>query len=319
MKSLSASLLAGLAMALSASASLAGELTVYTAMEADMLDRYLTTFNSHNRTSRSTSCAIGPASLPRSSCEEANPQADVVGAWPRPRCCCSRPRACWKPTSRPALARSTPPLTDQDRPPSWVGMDAWAASSASTRSKPEARPADAASWKDLTNPSTGPDRDAEPGLVGHRLPDVSSWLQLFGEDGRRWEYMDALHENVAAYTHSGSKPCNMAAAGEYADRHLLRVRAAKSKAEGAPIELIVPNEGLGWDLEASASQGHRQARGRPDAGGLADHRGSDGDLQQGYAVLRCPAWPAGGELPADLGASSSRTTSSGPPPTATAS
>jgi len=36
---------------------------------------------------------------------------------------------------------------------------------------------------------------------------VSAWLTLWGDDngkGGGWKYMDALHENIAQYTHSGS-------------------------------------------------------------------------------------------------------------------
>ena len=29
-----------------------------------------------------------------------------------------------------------------------------------------------------------------------------------------WKFMDALHENIAVYTHSGSAPCVQAAKGE---------------------------------------------------------------------------------------------------------
>jgi len=64
--------------------------------------------------------------------------------------------------------------------------------------------------------------------------------------------MDGLHQNVAAYTHSGSKPCKMAAAGETVIGISFEFRAAKSKAEGAPIDIIIPEEGIGWDMEASA-------------------------------------------------------------------
>jgi iron(III) transport system substrate-binding protein len=35
---------------------------------------------------------------------------------------------------------------------------------------------------------------------------------MFGEDA--WTFMDGLHQNISAYTHSGSKPCKMAGAGE---------------------------------------------------------------------------------------------------------
>jgi iron(III) transport system substrate-binding protein len=90
-----------------------------------------------------------------------------------------------------------------------------------------------------------------PNSSGTGFLDVSSWLQLFGEDGG-WAYMDALHENINNYTHSGSKPCKQAAAGEVAIGVSFAFRGAKSKADGAPIEIIVPSEGVGWDMEATA-------------------------------------------------------------------
>jgi iron(III) transport system substrate-binding protein len=64
--------------------------------------------------------------------------------------------------------------------------------------------------------------------------------------------MDALHENIAQYTHSGSKPCNMAASGEFVAGISFEYRANSNKAKGAPIDLVFPKEGLGWDLEAFA-------------------------------------------------------------------
>jgi iron(III) transport system substrate-binding protein len=74
---------------------------------------------------------------------------------------------------------------------------------------------------------------------------------MFGEEGG-WAYMDALHENIARYTHSGSKPCKLAAAGEIPIGISFAFRGAKSKAAGAPLEIIVPSEGVGWDMEATA-------------------------------------------------------------------
>ena len=62
--------------------------------------------------------------------------------------------------------------------------------------------------------------------------------------------MDKLHANIAQYTHSGSKPCNQAGAGEFVLGISFEYRANTNKAKGAPIELVFPKEGLGWDLEA---------------------------------------------------------------------
>src|SRR3546814_16288211 len=64
--------------------------------------------------------------------------------------------------------------------------------------------------------------------------------------------MDDLHQNIARYTHSGSAPCKLAGSGEVALGISFAFRGAKSKEAGAPIDIIVPEEGIGWDMEASA-------------------------------------------------------------------
>jgi iron(III) transport system substrate-binding protein len=66
-----------------------------------------------------------------------------------------------------------------------------------------------------------------------------------------WAYMDALHQNIGVYTHSGSKPCRQAGAGEYAVGLSFEYRANKTKKDGAPIDIVLPKEGLGWDMEAT--------------------------------------------------------------------
>jgi iron(III) transport system substrate-binding protein len=67
-----------------------------------------------------------------------------------------------------------------------------------------------------------------------------------------WDYMNALHKNIGLYTHSGSKPCKIAAEGEFPIGIAFEYRAMKSKKEGAPIDIVLPSEGLGWDIEATA-------------------------------------------------------------------
>ena len=43
-----------------------------------------------------------------------------------------------------------------------------------------------------------------------------------------------------------------AARGEVAIGISFAFRAAKSKEEGAPLEVVIPSEGIGWDMEATA-------------------------------------------------------------------
>jgi iron(III) transport system substrate-binding protein len=80
---------------------------------------------------------------------------------------------------------------------------------------------------------------------------VAAWLQLMGET-EGWKFMDSLHENMAVYTHSGSAPCVQAAKGERLAGFGFDMRGAKEKSNGAPIEVILPVEGTGWDMEASS-------------------------------------------------------------------
>lgn len=64
--------------------------------------------------------------------------------------------------------------------------------------------------------------------------------------------MDALHQNMAVYTHSGSAPCVQAASGERVAGIGLDMRGAREKNNDAPIDLIVPPEGIGWEMEATS-------------------------------------------------------------------
>ena len=111
-------------------------------------------------------------------------------------------------------------------------------------------------WNDLLKPEyRGEIQVANPASSGTGYFDVIAWLTLFGDQngkGGGWKYMDGLHENIAQYTHSGSKPCNMAASGEFVLGISFEYRGNANKAKGAPIDLVFPKEGLGWDLESFA-------------------------------------------------------------------
>ncbi|MDH3695337.1 MAG: extracellular solute-binding protein, partial [Gammaproteobacteria bacterium] len=151
------------------------------------------------------------------------------------------------------IEKLDPKFRDKDDPPSWTGMDAWVAAicvntvEAENNSLPMP-----SSWADLTKPEyKGHIAMPNPNSSGTGFLDVSSWLQMMGEEGG-WQFMDGLHENIDHYTHSGSKPCKQAAAGEVAIGVSFAFRGAKSKAQGAPLEIIIPSEGIGWDMEATA-------------------------------------------------------------------
>src|SRR4051794_21601499 len=80
---------------------------------------------------------------------------------------------------------------------------------------------------------------------------INNWVQTMGEKPA-WEFMDKLHDNMAMYTHSGSKPCKMAATGEYVIGISTDITAPQLKTKGAPIDIIVPTDKVGWDVEVTA-------------------------------------------------------------------
>jgi len=141
---------------------------------------------------------------------------------------------------------------DSANPPKWVGMDVWSSALCfNTVEAEKAKLPKPTSWEDLTKPEyKGKVTMPNPASSGTGYLMVSAWLQMMGEE-KGWAFMDRLHQNIASYTHSGSKPCKQAAAGEYVVGLSFEYRGNKSKKDGAPIDVILPNEGLGWDMEAS--------------------------------------------------------------------
>ncbi|MBI1384666.1 MAG: putative 2-aminoethylphosphonate ABC transporter substrate-binding protein [Rhizobiales bacterium] len=246
---------AGLAALLLATSAWAQtELTVYTAIEADDLEKYAARFNADHPEIKINwvrdSTGIVTAKL---LAEKNNPVADVVWGLAATSLLVLKTEGMLEPYAPKGLERLDPKFRDADNPPAWVGMDAWAAAICFNTVEAAKHGLTApTSWQDLTNPQyRGHIVMPNPASSGTGFLDVSSWLQMFGEE-KGWAYMDALHENIKEYQHSGSKPCRSAGAGEAVIGISFEFRAARTKRDGAPIEIIVPSEGVGWDMEASA-------------------------------------------------------------------
>ena len=229
-------------------------LTVYTAVEAEDLKRYAETFNQDHPDIKINwvrdSTGVVTAKL---LAEKNNPQADVIWGLAATSLLLLKTEGMLEAYAPKGVEMLDKKFVDKSNPPAWVGMDAWVASVCFNTVEGEKLGLPApTSWKDLTKPVyAGHVIMPNPNSSGTGFLDVSSWLQIFGEkDG--WAYMDALHQNIARYTHSGSAPCKLAASGEIPIGISFAFRGAKSKAEGAPIDIIVPEEGVGWDMEATA-------------------------------------------------------------------
>jgi iron(III) transport system substrate-binding protein len=138
-------------------------------------------------------------------------------------------------------------------PMTWTGMDAFVSAVcfntvvAQQRGLP--RPT---TWADLLDPRfRGQVVMPNPNSSGTGFLTIAGWMGAMGE-APAWNYMTRLHENVQVYTHSGSAPCNNAARGEFAVGLSFDMRSVALKNQGAPIDIIIPTDGVGFDLEATA-------------------------------------------------------------------
>ena len=252
--------LAAIALTLAGSAAFAQktQLLVYTALETDQIKAYQDGFakvepNIEIKWVRDSTGVV----IAKLLAEKANPQADVIWGVAASGLALFDKLGMLDPYAPLNLDAIMPQYRDKKNPPAWWGMDVYGAVvcfntiEAGKRHIPKPE-----TWKDLLKPVyKGQIVMPNPASSGTGYFDVVAWLQMWGDDdgkGGGWKYMDQLHDNIAQYTHSGSKPCNMAAAGEYTVGISFEYRGHSNKAKGAPIDLVFPKEGLGWDLEAFA-------------------------------------------------------------------
>jgi iron(III) transport system substrate-binding protein len=228
------------------------ELLVYTALETDQLKAYTESFQKTNpnidlKFVRDSTGVITAKLL----AEKANPQADVILGVAASSMEIFKAEGMLAPYAPVGFSALTRNLSEAGNPPAWTGMDVFAAvvcyNTVEGQKKGIPKPE---SWADLAKPVyKGQITMPNPASSGTGYFDVSAWLQTMGE-ANGWKYMDALHENIAQYTHSGSKPCRQSGAGEFVVGISFDFRGNDVKAKGSPVELVFPKEGLGWDLEA---------------------------------------------------------------------
>ncbi|HYC63752.1 MAG TPA: putative 2-aminoethylphosphonate ABC transporter substrate-binding protein [Reyranellaceae bacterium] len=229
-------------------------LTVYTAIENEQLEPFKKAFEADNPTIEIAwvrdSTGVMTA---RIIAEKDNPRADVIWGLAASSVGAFASMGLVEPYTPAGASALKPMFRSGKNPETWVGMDAFLAvvcfNTAEATKNKKSKPA---SWADLTKPEY---KDQivmpNPASSGTGYLTIVGWLTAMGEENG-WKFMDALHQNVAQYLHSGSAPCVQAAKGERLMGIGFDMRGATEKTKGAPIDLIVPKEGLGWEMEASA-------------------------------------------------------------------
>lgn len=237
-----------------AQANPSGEITVYTALEDDQIKTYLLSFKAQYPDVKVNivrdSTGIITAKL---LAEKDNPQADLVWGTAATSLLVLDQQGMLEGYSPKGIERVSPEFKDTRDPARWVGIDAWeTAFAVNTKELEKHNLPIPRSYEDLAKPEyKGMIVMPNPASSGTGLLTVNGVMQLKGE-GDGWSYLDKLHDNMAVYTHSGSKPAKMAAAGEYPIGISFGYRVIEEMKKGAPIKVVFPEEGSGWDVEANA-------------------------------------------------------------------
>ncbi len=230
------------------------QITVYTAVEADQLKRYQWELRKAHpelkvKWVRDSTGVITAKLL----AEQNNPQADVVMGLALTSLLVMEQQNLLQPYRPQQVEQLKADFYSQKDVPTWAGMTAWeSAVCVNTIELNKKNLPIPKTWQDLTKPIyknliVMPN----PASSGTGYLDVTAWMQIFGEK-QAWQYMQALDQNVSQYVHSGSKPCKMAAQGETVIGISFGYPGFKLKSRGAPLEIVYPAEGLGWEMEASA-------------------------------------------------------------------
>jgi iron(III) transport system substrate-binding protein len=103
-------------------------------------------------------------------------------------------------------------------------------------------------WADLTNPKLKDEiQVADPNSSGTSYAMVATLVQIMGED-KAFDYLKALHKNIAQYTKSGAAPAQAVALGETTLGITFQHDMVTVAIGGAPIKIVSPCEGTGYEI-----------------------------------------------------------------------
>ncbi|MBI4636872.1 MAG: putative 2-aminoethylphosphonate ABC transporter substrate-binding protein [Candidatus Rokubacteria bacterium] len=295
---------AAAALALGVGTSAAKDtVVIYTALENEQITDYMKFVNKSlpNIEVKMLRFSTGDISA-RFMAEKDNMQADVIWGVAATNMLIFKNAGLLEPYAPKGLERIQPLFRDKANPPSWVGIDIYmSAFCVNTEVAKKHNLPMPTGWADLTKPVyKGHVVMPNPASSGTGYLSVASILQRMGE-AEGWKYLDALHKNMAEYTKSGSKPCKDAAAGERGIGLSFEYVAQAMKKQGSPVEMVIPKEGAGYEMEANALT--RKARTNAAAKQFLDWAISDeamGAYAKYWAAVAVAGFPVPEGLPKDI-------------------
>jgi len=244
-------LLYAVLLLLSSTWARAGEITVYTALEEDDVRVYLAEFAKAKPNIKVNLLRLSTGDLiARIVAEKANPRHDVI--WGTALTQMVDPRVLEM--AEPYRPAGIDAVKTQFKDPQnrWFATTGYFAGfCVNTEILKKNNLPMPTSWQDLLNPVyKGQIVMPNAASSGTGYLQIVSLLQMKGEE-KGWQYLKDLDKNIAQYIKSGSRPCKMAATGEYAIGLSFAFSGVKQIMEGYPIKLVIPSEGAGYEVEVS--------------------------------------------------------------------
>jgi len=239
----------------------AGDITAYTSLEEDDVKVYLEAFakaepDIHVHVLRLSTGDLGARIL----AEKSNPQHNIIWGWAVTQMADPRILEMVEPYKPKGIDKVNTAFKDpQNR---WFATTGYLAGfCVNTEVLKQHNLPMPTSWQDLLNPVyKGQLVMPNPASSGTGYLQIASILQMKGEE-EGWKFLKELDKNMAQYIKSGSKPCKMASAGEYAIGASFAFSGVKQILQGYPIKLVIPSEGAGYEIEVSALMKTSQNKG----------------------------------------------------------
>jgi iron(III) transport system substrate-binding protein len=229
-------------------------LTVYTALDNALLNEYRA----------AAEAALGDVRIDfvrdstgiitsRLLAERANPRADIVWGLSAMSLIQLDALDMIEPYTPVGAEDLRPSFRSSKDPMHWTGMNAFSAAVCFNRILGERQQIPVpVVWADLLKPELkGRVSMPNPNSSGTGFLIIAGWIGQMGEEAA-WEFMTELNGNIDVYTHSGAAPCTDAARGEVIAGVGFDLTGMQQLNLGAPLDVIVPTDGVGFDLEATA-------------------------------------------------------------------
>ena len=273
--------------------AVAGEITVYTALDTDDVKVYVDTFHKEMPDIKVNIYRVSAGKLgAKIRAEAQNPRHDVIWGWTISEMERNDILPMIKPYRPKGIEKVDPKFVDPNG--NWFATTGYFAALCVNTDLLKANNLPMpASWQDLTKPVyKGHVVMPNPLDSGTGYLQVAAFIQTMGEQ-KGWNYLKQLDKNIAQYTSSGSKPCKLARDKEYTIGITYAFAAVKiidkfiKTGVDVPIKLVIPSEGAGYELEVTALM--KSSRNKADAKKFLDWLMSDTavSLYDELAAMNC--------------------------------